>query len=184
MFVAICEEFRGSQSHRFTASQIPGVVELWNRRVDSAGVSRTGSQLHKTTETAILWNCVARTPAARVAADRKLQVTQVPKKCTVSVNWREGRGYPFCLPMCLPALRRVVALRATQAMSVNSFLQHSCFPVCAETREFCATKNRLRYAEARRRQPTSRPSDAAGCDRRRSVARRWGFPPTPLRAVG
>ena len=69
--VAICDEFRGSPFHSPTVSQITGFVELWNRWIDSAGVSSTVSQLHKITETAILWNCESRS-LAELAALREL----------------------------------------------------------------------------------------------------------------
>ena len=94
--------FTVTQSHRFTVSQIPGFVELWNRWVDSARVSRTVSQLHKITETAILWNFessfLAELAALRgVSGVRCAEVTQALKKCTISVKWREGRGVPHAL---------------------------------------------------------------------------------------
>ena len=46
----------GRTFHSLTGSQIPGFVELWNRWIDSAGVSFTVTQIHKVQ---CLWNCEA-----------------------------------------------------------------------------------------------------------------------------
>ena len=106
-----------SQSHRITVSQIPGFVGLWNRWIDSAGVSCTVSQLHRFTKNRIcgtlnLWKWITNNLDCCCS---KAHVTQVLKKCTISVKWREGEGVPIAF-----------LLSAGRALSQLS--QYDCAP--------------------------------------------------------